>query len=377
MPEGPEIHLASRFVNQCAAKYKFGGPIVKSAVSTKNPDISWTAKEYRVRAEARGKELKLCLTDAAAPKRVTSILIRFGMSGCFQMRPANQLDKHAHLQFTTLDRQHILAFVDYRRFGRWEEGGDWGRDRGPDPVDEYPAFRENILTNLQASPFNRPICELLLDQKYFNGIGNYLRAEILFRAGVRPFDRARDVLDPDDKKETSGPDLLELCRQVPLEVINLGCVKNYEPDTENTYDDFAGWLRCYNVEGMKNLQDSNGRTIWFSGEAGSLAPKVKKVKGRMVWKAKKPIPMSDELLPNVDIKQEKPAVPKKRGRKAVNVESGVMVKKEVVTVRESKEKPARAAGKRLKTEDLAPDVKVEITAGRKSLRSTAGKSYKS
>ena len=84
MPEGPEIHLAARFINECASKYKFGGPIVKSAVSTKNPDISWTADGYSLRAEARGKELKVHLTDVADVSKSTSILFRFGMSGCFK-----------------------------------------------------------------------------------------------------------------------------------------------------------------------------------------------------------------------------------------------------------------------------------------------------
>ena len=42
-------------------------------------------------------------------------------------------------------------------------------------------FRNNVLQNLEAAAFNKPICEVLLNQKYFNGIGNYLRAEILYR----------------------------------------------------------------------------------------------------------------------------------------------------------------------------------------------------
>ena len=37
------------------------------------------------------------------------------------------------------------------------------------------------MENLDASAFNKPICEALLNQKYFNGIGNYLRAEVLYR----------------------------------------------------------------------------------------------------------------------------------------------------------------------------------------------------
>lgn len=38
-----------------------------------------------------------------------------------------------------------------------------------------------MLSSLSDKAFDRPICEALLNQKYFNGIGNYLRAEILYR----------------------------------------------------------------------------------------------------------------------------------------------------------------------------------------------------
>lgn len=46
--------------------------------------------------------------------------------------------------------------------------------------------RENVLRNLADKAFNRPICEALLNQRFFNGIGNYLRAEILFRLAGGP-----------------------------------------------------------------------------------------------------------------------------------------------------------------------------------------------
>lgn len=45
--------------------------------------------------------------------------------------------------------------------------------------------RENVLRNLPDKAFDRPICEALLDQRFFNGIGNYLRAEILYRSAGR------------------------------------------------------------------------------------------------------------------------------------------------------------------------------------------------
>ena len=41
---------------------------------------------------------------------------------------------------------------------------------------EYKEFRQNVLDNLEDAAFNKAICETLLNQKYFNGIGNYLRS---------------------------------------------------------------------------------------------------------------------------------------------------------------------------------------------------------
>lgn len=48
-----------------------------------------------------------------------------------------------------------------------------------------PPPRDNVLRNLSDKAFDRPICEALLDQRFFNGIGNYLRAEILYRSAGR------------------------------------------------------------------------------------------------------------------------------------------------------------------------------------------------
>jgi len=35
----------------------------------------------------------------------------------------------------------------------------------------------------------------MLNQKYFSGVGNYLRAEVLYRLGIRPFEQARTILE--------------------------------------------------------------------------------------------------------------------------------------------------------------------------------------
>ncbi|XP_066272068.1 endonuclease 8-like 1 [Branchiostoma lanceolatum] len=302
MPEGPELHLASRFVNAMCAGRVFTGSPVKSEVNWKNPEVSFEAKAYTISAVSRGKEVQMSLNPVEEGKKKKGkvleslkIVFRFGMSGMFRFTPASELPKHAHLMFHTTDKPPmVLSFVDVRRFGKWEVGGGWQKDRGPCIILEYQDFRANVLSRLSDAAFNRSICEVLLNQKYFNGVGNYLRAEVLYRLGIPPFVSARSVLEPLAKAEelvaqngvkgvkvkTEQPDLLELCNKLALEVVSLGATTyNHSPDSESSHDAFLRWLQCYYNSDMRTLVDHNGRTIWFKGEAGPLAPKGGKTRG--------------------------------------------------------------------------------------------------
>ncbi|XP_009427838.1 endonuclease 8-like 1 isoform X5 [Pan troglodytes] len=240
MPEGPELHLASQFVNEACRALVFGGCVEKSSVS-RNPEVPFESSAYRISASARGKELRLILSPlpgAQPPQEPLALVFRFGMSGSFQLVPREELPRHAHLRFYTAPpgRRLALCFVDIRRFGRWDLGGKWQPGRGPCVLQEYQQFRENVLRNLADKAFDRPICEALLDQRFFNGIGNYLRAEILYRLKIPPFEKARSVLEALQQHRPSpeltlsqkirtklqNPDLLELCHSVPKEVVQLG-----------------------------------------------------------------------------------------------------------------------------------------------------------
>ena len=348
MPEGPEIHMAARFINQVAGRHEFGGAIVKSEVSKKNPDVDFDAKKFNLFAESRGKELKVFLEDVKAPKKNrTHILFRFGMSGCFKFTEAGDLPKHAHLRFFTVGEKpvRVLSFVDYRRFGRWEIGADWGRDRGPDPMFDYDRFRQNVLDHMEAAAFNKPICETMLNQKYFNGIGNYLRAEILFRLKIKPFTKSRDVLEPlrikeeneDDKGRVKSPDFLDLCHSVPIEVLSLDKGKNYDPDAEQSDQSFSSWLQCYNVEGMNNLQDGKGRTMWFEGEPGPMVPKNSRVVGRKGGGSK--VPKSGSNTGQGQVDEKKTTVKRRSNVDKKNVKEEPVVKEETPKSNVKEEKP--------------------------------------
>ncbi|XP_003952754.1 endonuclease 8-like 1 isoform X2 [Pan troglodytes] len=318
MPEGPELHLASQFVNEACRALVFGGCVEKSSVS-RNPEVPFESSAYRISASARGKELRLILSPlpgAQPPQEPLALVFRFGMSGSFQLVPREELPRHAHLRFYTAPpgRRLALCFVDIRRFGRWDLGGKWQPGRGPCVLQEYQQFRENVLRNLADKAFDRPICEALLDQRFFNGIGNYLRAEILYRLKIPPFEKARSVLEALQQHRPSpeltlsqkirtklqNPDLLELCHSVPKEVVQLGG-KGYGSESgEEDFAAFRAWLRCYGMPGMSSLQDRHGRTIWFQGDPGPLAPKGRKSRKKKS-KATQPSPedrVEDPLPPS-------------------------------------------------------------------------------
>merc|ERR1719270_69818 len=224
----------------------------------------------------------------------------------------------------------------------------------------------------------------MLDQKYFNGIGNYLRAEILFRLKIKPFTKSRDVLEPlkikdeDDKSRVKNPDILDLCHSVPKEVLTLDKGKNYDPDAEQSDQTFSSWLQCYYVEGMNNLQDGNGRTMWFEGEPGPLVPKNARVVGRKGGTGSK-VPQSGNV--KVEVKEEIEEKPiKGKGKGKPKSKKKDIVKKEVkediktepiikeeVDIKEEKEvksdyrKNKRLVSKKSEVESPAPTRKSKRT----------------
>lgn len=151
MPEGPELHLASVFVNTACAGVLFTGSVEKSEVS-KGVEVQFSSDSCQISATSRGKEVRLTLTPIKTDTRRESrsgpnqapmdVVFRFGMSGYFSFTAKSELPKHSHLRFYTKeDPQRVLSFVDVRRFGSWQPDGHWQKDRGPCVMLEYQSFR--------------------------------------------------------------------------------------------------------------------------------------------------------------------------------------------------------------------------------------------
>jgi len=259
MPELAELKLTAEYVNKMAEGKVFHE--VAKNPEHKGEEITIDFP-FIIEAQSRGKELML--TISAAPEFVTDqvevkhLMMGMGMAGHFKWLKPGSIQKHAHLIFKTDDG--ILAFVDVRRFGKWK-WGFWNKDRGPDPMQQFQDFIRNIKNNLDKKDFDKPICEVLMNQKWFNGIGNYLRAEILYRADINPFMSAREAL-------TKCPTIYSLCRTVTESAYQLGGgeLKDWKNPFETIEEINQGWsdfMLCYGNPKMATKMDSNGRRFWY------------------------------------------------------------------------------------------------------------------
>jgi endonuclease VIII-like 1 len=252
VPELAELKLTADYVNFLSEGKVFSH-------ITKNPEHKWKEvkfNDFTIRAESRGKELKLKL-DPVGGEESRDLIMTMGMGGNFQWADKDTQIKHTHLFFHTPGNEH-LAFVDIRRFGKWK-WGNWNESRGPDPTTEYEDFRVNVIRNLGKVSFNKPIYEMLMDQRYFNGIGNYLRAEILYRIpGANPFLSAREFI------VNHGDRLFELCKDIPLHVYEIGggTIKDWE-NPFGGKSNISDFMKCYGNPDMLRLSDRGGRTFWY------------------------------------------------------------------------------------------------------------------
>jgi formamidopyrimidine-DNA glycosylase len=109
----------------------------------------------------------------------------YGMSGQWTMKPKD------HTCFVVDCGEKKAFFVDPRHFGtikftssRKEHEAKLS-SLGPDVLEDPPLSPELFAERILLKP-HRTISEILMDQTCVSGIGNYLKAEVLYRAGISP-----------------------------------------------------------------------------------------------------------------------------------------------------------------------------------------------
>lgn len=262
MPEISELKYMAKFINK-ASKGRTFNKIGISEV-TKHPRPSETYEEFTVHAESRGKEMRITITpvDLGDPLH---LIFSMGMTGHWEY--SETLPKHAHFWFKETYHMHYLSFVDARRFGGWKEQESWSNNRGFDPTTEYSFFKEQVLNEQHDHFKGKRLYEKLMDQKYFNGIGNYLRAEILYR-----FYKEHKIMPTatfDDLEKNDLKELVKIIRDVCNESYKVGggeFMSWENPEGKGSKKAFDKWLKCYRQKKQCYIKDKQGRTFWFHPE---------------------------------------------------------------------------------------------------------------
>lgn len=219
MPEGPEVHtIADQIGQQIVGKHLVS--------------IQWDQRsKYRngvncyddlslhmpIRIESvncKGKQIffelkNMYSVDGVEYTRYFYINCTLGMEGKLIWTRGD----HSNLWFEIGDMikgknvrigvlEEILYFDDSRHFGNIiilteTSFNDKLNSIGPDLLSDD--ISEGEWLNKSRSPrlHKKQICDFLMEQKYFSGVGNYLKAEILYDAKIKP-DRIMGDLSDDE-----------------------------------------------------------------------------------------------------------------------------------------------------------------------------------
>jgi endonuclease VIII-like 1 len=284
MPELSEIKIMSEYINDVCENEDFTSIGFSENASRRGMSIVQDSdlQIFKIKAESRGKELILNIIQG--PEIYMKISCAMGMTGNWVFCDRNTEIKHGQMKFNSVSGKS-LVLVDMRHFARWKVTNNWSTNRGPCPLTEHIEFVNHIKSSLNKKIFNKPIMEIMMDQKYFNGIGNYLRAEILYRHRdtINPFHSAREVLN-------DNPSLFNTILEVIEESYLMG--GGELKDWDNPYTrgfgvgrinsnkkkdapkSFRDWLQCY--QKSENIIDSKNRRFWFDSKFKESADIYKK-----------------------------------------------------------------------------------------------------
>ena len=137
--------------------------------------------------------------------------------------------KHLNIEFKTTDGS--LYFFDMLSFGTLrciEDKNELNKilnKIGPDIMDistNLELFTERIL---KIKNLNKYIGLILLNQKIISGIGNYLRADILYLSKISPFRKVKDLNDKEIKLIYNNAKILTWGNYDRISAINLNIIK--------------------------------------------------------------------------------------------------------------------------------------------------------
>lgn len=202
MPEGPEVRKYADALEQVLT-----GQTVKSFTARTQNARKWLAENgsklegRRIKSvQSHGKHL---IGLIAGGYYFHSHLMMWGRWQTFIPEPPTEIDRRERARIVTPTGAAILYSAPIFNVGKgdpYAQVEHLGK-LGPDVLPYKGSFRKQEFQTrlLRAENSDRTIGAALLDQQILAGLGNYLRAEVLFACRLNPWIKVRD-LKPSDLK---------------------------------------------------------------------------------------------------------------------------------------------------------------------------------
>ncbi|WP_116788626.1 endonuclease [Flavobacterium psychrotrophum] len=177
MPEGPSIIIAKE--NMVA----FTGHKVIAALGNAAIDMSLLENKRLLDIKTWGKHLLLCFKGF-------TVRVHFLLFGTYRINETKEAKLRLGLTFNNGEINIYTAGVKILE-GDINSHYDWSADVMHEQWDEKAA-----LEKLSHKP-DMMICDALLEQDIFSGVGNIIKNEVLYRVHVHPESRSGNI--PDEK----------------------------------------------------------------------------------------------------------------------------------------------------------------------------------
>lgn len=269
MPEGPEVLIYARWLHDVAVDNRLIGVTPVSGRYYKNPELLRPLSELLstpqlIRGvDVRGKFLYMEMLTHA-------IGFTLAMTGGFSVK----MTPHSRLEFRLISLGgaiHTFYFVDARNFGTVKLYTQRELSAKIKRLGQCPLaipFTSTEIAYFAKIPklADLTLAAFLLRQTPISGIGNYLRSEILYRAGLFPFRRLRSLDDHEVRRLTFA------INDVPRESVRAGgaSLRNYlHPNGEpgKFARQFKVYGRKFTPSGspVRRLKDPDtGRSIYYA-----------------------------------------------------------------------------------------------------------------
>lgn len=205
MPEGPEIKIITNWLNKY---YSFSTILQCSTFYKKRTGFQEMIGSIIESIHCKGKQIFFKLRKQNG--NYIYLNSRLALEGKWSNEKNNHtkfwiIVEKSYISLSNLNINkitQILYFNDSRNFGdlellNFDQFITKIKRIGPDLLSDIITYEEYYNTITKFNIKNKQICEFLMNQHFFSGIGNYLKAEILYTSHIRP-DRLLYTLTDND-----------------------------------------------------------------------------------------------------------------------------------------------------------------------------------